>query len=147
MIIKYTIVLVFGILTRIILGFTNYIQSLGLQLSESKNGSGFQNAMTPPLFLILSKVIYGLSLITIFSGFFETSFITGFKYMGIYLFALITVGALFFRPGVLSPFAKAFYRIVLHSMENRCAKYKKDNDEIRAEAIRVVIDKFKEAYK
>mgnify|MGYP007000191823 len=41
MIIKYTIVLIFGILTRIILGFTNYIQSLGLQLSESKNGSGF----------------------------------------------------------------------------------------------------------
>ena len=144
---EYFIILALGILTRVILGFVNYTKSLGLELSNEKNGTGYQNAITPPLFPLIASTIYGLSLFVIISGFFERAFITGFIYLGLYLLTLIIVGATLFRPNSLSPLAKPFYNIVLNSMVNRYANYKKKNDEVRAKAIEIVIEKFKEAYK
>ena len=144
---EYFIILALGIITRIILGFVNYTKSLGLELSNERDGTGYQNAITPPLFPIIASVIYGLSLFVIISGFFDSSFTTGFIYLGLYLLTLIVVGATLFKPNSLSPLAKPFYHIVLNSMVNRYANYKKNNDEVRAKAIGIVIEKFKEAYK
>ena len=144
---EYFIILTLGIFTRIILGFVNYTKSLGLELSNEKDGTGYQNAITPPFFPLIASVIYGLSLFFIISGFFESSFMTGFIYLGLYLLTLIVVGATLFKPNSLSPLAKPFYHIVLNSMVNRYANYKKKNDEVRAKAIEIVLEKFKEAYK
>ena len=144
---EYFIVLTLGILTRIILGFVNYTKSLGLELSNKKDDVGYQNAITPPLFPVVASTIYGLSLFFIISGFFGNFFAIGFIYLGLYLLTLIIVGATFFRPNKLSPLAKPFYQIVLSSLVNRYANYKKKNDEVRAKAIGIVLEKFKEAYK
>ena len=144
---EYFIILTLGIFTRIILGFVNYTKSLGLELSNEKDGTGYQNAITPPLFPLIASTIYGLSLFFIIAGFFEKSFMTGFIYLGLYLLTLIVVGATLFKPNSLSPLAKPFYHIVLNSMVNRYANYKKKNDEVRAKAIEIVLEKFKEAYK
>ena len=144
---EYFIILALGIFTRIILGFINYTKSLGLELSNEKDGTGYQNAITPPLFPVIASVIYGLSLFVIISGFFDSSFKTGFIYLGLYLLTLIVVGATLFRPNSLSPLAKPFYHIVLNSIVNRYANYKKNNDEVRAKALGIVLEKFKEAYK
>ena len=73
---EYFIILALGIITRIILGFVNYTKSLGLELSNERDGTGYQNAITPPLFPIIASVIYGLSLFVIISGFFDSSFTT-----------------------------------------------------------------------
>ena len=144
---EYFIILTLGIFTRIILGFVNYTKSLGLELSNEKVGTGYQNAITPPLFPVIASTIYGLSLFFIISGFFKSALTTGFIYLGLYLLTLILVGATLFKPNSLSPLAKPFYYIVLSSMVNRYANYKKKNDEVRAKAIGVVLEKFKEAYK
>ena len=144
---EYFIILTLGIFTRIILGFVNYTKSLGLELSNEKVGTGYQNAITPPLFPVIASTIYGLSLFFIISGFFKSALTTGFIYLGLYLLTLILVGATLFKPNSLSPLAKPFYYIVLSSMVNRYANYKKENDEVRAQAIGVVLEKFKEAYK
>ena len=56
-----------SILTRIILGFINYTKSLGLGLSNEKDGTGFQNAITPPWFSTLALIIYGFSIFFIIS--------------------------------------------------------------------------------
>ena len=144
---EYFIILVLGIFTRIILGFVNYTKSLGLELSNERDGTGYQNAITPPLFPIIASVIYGLSLFVIISGFFDSSFTTGFIYLGLYLLTLIVIGATLFKPNSLSPLAKPFYHIVLNSMINRYANYKKNNDQVRAQAIEIVLERFKEAYK
>ena len=144
---EYFIILILGIFTRIILGFVNYTKSLGLELSNEKDGTGYQNAITPPLFPLIASIIYGLSLFVIFFGFFQYSFTTGFIYLGLYLLTLIVVGATLFKPNSLSPLAKPFYYVVLNSMVNRYANYKKKNDEVRAKAIEIVLEKFKEAYK
>ena len=144
---EYFIILALGIITRIILGFVNYTKSLGLELSNERDGTGYQNAITPPLFPIIASVIYGLSLFVIISGFFDSSFTTGFIYLGLYLLTLIVVGATLFKPNSLSPLAKPFYHIVLNSMLKRYANYKKSNDEVKAKALGMVLEKFKEAYK
>ena len=144
---EYIIISTLGICTRIILGFVNYTKSLGLELSNEKDGTGYQNAITPPLFPLIASTIYGLSLFFIIAGFFEKSFMIGFAYLGLYLLTLIVVGATLFSPNSLSPLAKPFYHIVLNSMVNRYANYKKRNDEVRAKAIEKVLEKFKEAYK
>ena len=144
---EYFIILILGIFTRIILGFVNYTKSLGLELSNEKDGTGYQNAITPPLFPLIASIIYGLSLFVIFFGFFQYSFTTGFIYLGLYLLTLIVVGATLFKPNSLSPLAKPFYYIVFNSMVNRYANYKKNNDEVRAKAIEIVLEKFKKAYK
>tara|TARA_B100000035_G_scaffold272270_1_gene247531 strand:+ start:84 stop:521 length:438 start_codon:yes stop_codon:yes gene_type:complete len=144
---EYFIILTLGIFTRIILGFINYTKSLSLELSNAKDSTGYQNAITPPLFPVIASTIYGISLFVIISGFFENTFTTGFIYLGLYLLTLIIVGATLFRPNSLSPLAKPFYHIVLNSMVNRYANYKKGNDEVRAKALGIVLERFKEAYK
>ncbi len=144
---EYFIILALGIITRIILGFVNYTKSLGLELSNERDGTGYQNAITPPLFPIIASVIYGLSLFVIISGFFDSSFTTGFIYLGLYLLTLIVIGATLFKPNSLSPLAKPFYHIVLNSMINRYSNYKKNNDQVKAQAIEIVLERFKEAYK
>ena len=144
---EYFIILTLGIFTRIILGFVNYTKSLGLELSSERDGTGYQNAITPPLFPIIASVIYGLSLFVIITGFFNSTFASGFIYLGLYLLTLIVVGATLFKPNSLSPLAKPFYYIVLNSMVNRYKNYKKNNDEVRAKALGIVLEKFKEAYK
>ena len=144
---EYFIILILGVFTRIILGFVNYTKSLGLELSNEKDGTGYQNAITPPLFPVIASVIYGLSLFVIISGFFDSSFTTGFIYLGLYLLTLIVVGATLFKPNSLSPLAKPFYHIVLNSIINRYANYKKNDDEVKAKALGIVLEKFKEAYK
>ena len=144
---EYFIILALGIFTRIILGFVNYTKSLGLELSNEKDGTGYQNAITPPLFPVIATVTYGLSLFVIISGFFNSSFATGFIYLGLYLLTLIIVGATLFKPNSLSPLAKPFYHIVLTSIVNRYENYKKNNDEVKVKALGIVLEKFKEAYK
>ena len=144
---EYFIILILGIFTRIILGFVNYTKSLGLELSNEKDGTGYSNAITPPLFPLIASLIYGLSLFVIISGFFKGALATGFVYLGLYLLTLIVVGATLFKPNSLSPLAKPFYHVVLNSITNRYANYKKNNDEVRAKALEIVLEKFKEAYK
>ncbi len=144
---EYFIILALGILTRIILGFVNYTKSLGLELSNEKDGTGYQNAITPPLFPFIASTIYGLSLFFIISGFFERDFINGFIYLGLYLLTLIVIGATLFKPNSLSPLAKPFYHIVLNSIVNRYANYMKKNDKVRADAMKIVLERFKEVYK
>jgi len=147
MILEYFIIFTLSVLTRIILGFINYTKSLGLELSNNKDGIGFQNAITPPWFSIVALTIYGLSLFVIISGFLKYSLTTGFLYLGIYFLTLVIVGATLFRPNSLSPLAKPFYHIVLSSIINRHANYAKKNDKVRADAMKIVIDRFKEVYK
>ena len=147
MILEYFMIFTLSILTRIILGFINYTKSLGLELSNEKDGTGFQNAITPPWFSTLALIIYGLSIFFIVSGFHKYSITTGFLYLGVYFITLVIVGAILFRPNTLSPLAKPFYHIVLNSIVNRHANYIKKNDKIRADAMKIVLDRFKDVYK
>ena len=147
MILEYLIIFALGILTRIILGFVNYTKSLGLELSNNTEGVGYQNAITPWWFPILAITIYGLSLFFIISGFLKGSLTIGFICISIYFFTLVIIGAILFKPNTLSPLARPFYHIVLNSIINRHANYKKRNDEDRAQAMATVLEKFKEVYK
>ena len=133
----------FGILTRIILGFTSYTKRLGLELSDTKEGTGFQNAITPPKFSWFATPIYILSAAFIFYSFADNSLSTALKYLGTYLGSLIVFGAVFFMPNKKSIFDDWFFKIIFSSMSNRYADFKKNNDTERAKAMKFLLDKIK----
>ena len=116
MILEYFIIFTLSLLTRIILGFVNYTKSLALELSDNKDGTSFQNAITPSWFPALALSAYILSVFVIVSGFIKSSFVTGMIYLSIYFLTLIIVGVTLFKPNSLSPLAKLFYHIVLNSI-------------------------------
>tara|TARA_B100000963_G_scaffold357416_1_gene379574 strand:- start:1041 stop:1484 length:444 start_codon:yes stop_codon:yes gene_type:complete len=147
MILEYFIIFTLSLLTRIILGFVNYTKSLALELSDNKDGTSFQNAITPSWFPALALSAYILSVFVIVSGFIKSSFVTGMIYLGIYFLTLIIVGVTLFKPNSLSPLAKLFYHIVLNSIVKKQINYKKKNDEVKAQTMETVLKKFKEAYK
>tara|TARA_B110000977_G_C10936695_1_gene439253 strand:+ start:58 stop:501 length:444 start_codon:yes stop_codon:yes gene_type:complete len=135
--------IVLGILTRILIGFTSQTKRIGIKISDTKEGTGFQNAITPPKFNWFATIIYGLSAIFIFYSFTDNSLSTGFKYTGTYLGSIILFGAVFFMPGKKSIFDDLFFKIIFNSTANRYADYKKSNDSERAKAMKYLLDRIK----
>ena len=113
MLVDHLTALGFGFVTRIILGFTNYTKALGLKLSDTKEGTGFQDAITPPKFFIIALIVYGLSVIFLVYGFTDNPISTGFTFLIIYIISLIITGAIFFMPNKASPFEKLFFKIII----------------------------------
>ena len=143
MIDDYITGIVLGILTRILIGFTSQTKRIGIKISDTKEGTGFQNAITPPKFNWFATIVYGLSAIFIFYSFTDNSLSIGFKYTGTYLGSMILFGAVFFMPGKKSIFDDLFFKIIFNSMANRYADYKKLNDSERAKAMKFLLDKIK----
>jgi len=139
----YIIGIVLGILTRIILGFTSQTKRIGIKISDTKEGTGFQNAITPPKFNWFATIVYGLSAIFIFYSFVEQPLSLGLKYFGTYLGSVIVFGAIFFMPNKKSIFDKWFFKIILGSMNNRYIDFNKSNDTERAKAMKFLLDRIK----
>ena len=147
MVTENIIIFFLGLITRLILGFTTYTKSLGIELSNTKAGNSFQNAIIPPLFPMIAILVYGISFCAIAYCFLQTSFVSGLINLIIYLSSLIITGAIFFMPNKLSPLARLFHDIVFNSMLARYNDCKKKNDKTKAEEIKILLNKFEEAYK
>ena len=139
----YITALVLSILTRIVIGFTSHTKKIGLEISDTKEGTGFQNAITPPKFTWVATIVYGLSGLFIFYAFVEQSSSLGLKYLGTYLGGTILFGAIFFMPNKKSIFDDRFFKIILNSMTNRYEDYKRSKDGERAKAMKFLLDKIK----
>ena len=139
----YFAAVLFGILTRIVVGFSSFNKRLGIEISDTKEGTGFQNAITPPKFSWFAIPVYVLSAAFIFYSFTDNSLSTAFKYTGTYIGSMILFGAVFFMPGKKSIFDDLFFKITFSSMANRYADYKKSNDSERAKAMKFLLDKIK----
>jgi hypothetical protein len=139
----YFAAVLFGILTRIIVAYSSFNKRLGIQISDTKEGTGFQDAITPPKFSWFATPVYVLSAAFIFYSFADNSLSTGFKYTGTYLGSMIIFGAVFFMPGKKSIFDDLFFKITFSSMANRYADYKKSNDSERAKAMKFLLDRIK----
>jgi hypothetical protein len=140
----YFAAVLFGILTRIVIGFSSFNKRLGIEISDTKEGTGFQDAITPPKFIIwFATPVYILSGAFIFYSFADNSLSTAFKYTGSYIGSMILFGAVFFMPGKKSIFDDLFFKITFSSMANRYADFKKSNDTERAKAMKFLLDRIK----
>ena len=146
---EYIVLIVTCCLWRFDLDFRDFNKKVGLELSDTKMGTGFQDAITPPKLNWLSYVVYFVLIATLITAYFDRG---GFKTV------LICLGIIFLFPpiaGVLileklkfkKKLDKIYLRILLHSMINRHADYVKNNDTIRADAMKGLLNKLKKKYK
>ena len=125
---------------RLDIGFRNFNKEIGLELSSSKMGTGYQDAITPPKLNYVSYVFWPLNLFIIFAGFADFG-VVGFIILGIFILSNVLTGIF-----ILPKLDRFFLRILFRSMTNRHADYVRDGDDIRADAIKGILNTFKEKY-
>lgn len=121
---------------RYVLQFTGATLALGRVLADSQSGTGFQDAITPPIFTKIAISTYLCTLILL-----GTAFATlgpTFGLLSIAVFSLVAFCAGFFMPRVNS---KHFVHQIFRSMSNRYADYVRDGDPPRADAMRQLLEK------
>ena len=125
---------------RLDIGFRNFNKEVGLELSVSKEGTGYQDAITPPKLNYVTFVFWPLNLFIIFAGFADFGAM-GFIILGIFILSNVLTGIY-----IVPKLDKFFLKILFRSMTNRHADYMRDGDKIRADAIKGILNKFKEKY-
>ena len=125
---------------RIDIEFRNFNKVVGLELSSSKMGTGYQDAITPPKLNYVSYIFWPLNIFIIFAGFSDFGS-SGFIILGIFIFSAILTW-IFICPKL----DKFFLKTLFYSMINRHADYVKSGDKLRAEAMKSVLEIFKKKY-
>lgn len=138
----YTASIIFAILFRYQIGLVNACKIIGVKISDHATETGYQDAITPPsstnITLLLWAFIAGLFLYTIFGfGWREFSIV-----VGVFLVGNIVAGAIL----IPSPNSTHFVRRIYHSMTNRWADYEKQNDTIRADSMKKLIESFEDSF-
>jgi hypothetical protein len=147
MIISEYIILVFGsVLFRFDVDFRSYIKEVGIELSDIKSRTGFQDAITPPKLNWLSFACYFIILGTIITAFIDRSTSSGFVAIFISLIVQVITGIIINPPGKSRIFKKFYFKTLYSSMVNRHADYKKENDNVRADAMFILIKKLEHSF-
>ena len=142
----YIFLIIVSIIFRFDIGFRNFNKEVGLELSDTKAGTGYQNAITPPKLNWLSYAVYILLAIMIFGSFVDYSVKQGFITLGIIIGTAIISGVIMHPPNKPPLFKKFYLKTLFRSMTNRYADYKKNNDSVRADAMQMLIKKFEKKY-
>lgn len=125
---------------RLDIGFRNFNKEVGLELSSTKMGTGYQDAITPPKLNYVSYVFWPLNLFIIVASFLDYG-AWGFIILGIFILSNVLTGIF-----ILPKLDKFFLRVLFRSMTNRHADYVRDGDIIRANAIKGILDIFQKKY-
>ena len=125
---------------RLDIGFRNFNKEVGLELSSTKMGTGYQDAITPPKLNYVSYVFWPLNLFIIVASFSDYG-AWGFLILGIFILSNVLTGIF-----ILPKLDKFFLRVLFRSMTNRHADYVRDGDIIRANAIKGILDIFQKKY-
>ena len=110
MIFDYVVLILVSILFRFDVGFRNFNKEVGLELSDTKSGTGYQDAITPPKLNWLSYVVYILLAIMVFGSFVDGSVKQGFITLGIIIGTAIISGVIL-NPPNKPPLLNKFYLI------------------------------------
>lgn len=76
---------------RLDIGFRNFNKEVGLELSSTKMGTGYQDAITPPKLNYVSYVFWPLNLFIIVASFLDYG-AWGFIILGIFILSNVLTG-------------------------------------------------------
>lgn len=111
--------------------FTAATLSFGRELSDTKSGTGYQAAISPPWEANSSLVLYCLTLLLIVVAFWHNGLASG---LGTIL--IMFVGLILARKVLPKPVGQHYRRLIIQSMMSRYANYVRDNDALRADAMK-----------
>jgi hypothetical protein len=143
---EYILLILSSAVFKFDVDFRSFIKEVGIELSDTKFGTGFQDAITPPKLNWLSFACYFIILGTIITAFIDRSISTGFVAIFIILVVHVITGIIISPPGKTRIFKKFYFKTLYSSMVNRHADYKKANDNLRADAMLVLIQKFERSF-
>jgi hypothetical protein len=143
---EYIFLILASAVSRFDVDFRSFIKEVGLELSDTKLGTGFQDAITPPKLNWLSFACYFIILGTIFTAFIDRSISSGFVSIFVSLIVHVITGIIIIPPGKSRIFKKFYFKTLYSSMVNRHADYKKANDTLRADAMFMLIKKFEHKF-
>ena len=138
----YTVIVPLAIFFRWDLGLNAACREVGLEISDSKQGTGFQDAITPPKRANIAIALWLIIIAVIGYGFYKFGWVTGALSIAEFLVVSVIVGAVL----IPKPSSPHYLKIIYRSMVNRYADFKKNSDELRAEAIHDLIQRVEERY-
>ncbi len=138
---EYVFLILISAVNRFDIDFRSFIREVGFELSDDKLGRGYQDAIVPPKLNWISIFCYFV-LFGIIISIFNKSVSSGFISILVYLLTVTTVGIIIHPPGKSKIFRNFYLEKLYSSMVNRYADYKKENDDVRADAIYPLIKKF-----
>jgi hypothetical protein len=109
------------------LRFTEATLHLGRSISDHPEGTGFQDAITPPASSNIAYIIYALTLGALIYSFFRFGFLWGIGLL-LAFFVLLRIWVAVLPP----PTSPHFFRLITGSMARRYADYVRNGDQVRA---------------
>ncbi len=143
---EYIYLFLISVLFRIDLDFRGFIKEVGLELSDTKAGTGFQDAITPPKLNWISFFCYFVIFALIYTAFADRSASAGVYCIILFIFTLVICGTIINPPKKKRLLEKFYLKILYSSMVGRFADFKKNNDNLRADAIQILISKFEKKF-
>ena len=138
----YAVAAVLGVVFRYYMGMSQACKVIGVKLSDSDTGRGFQDAVTPPN--STNRTIVTWIAIAAVLGY--TAYEFGWGSFGIafaaWFIALVIAGVVV----IPKPESQHFLFRIYRSMANRYADYTKSGDTVRADAMKQLIDRMEQAY-
>ena len=115
---------------------------IGVEVSDSKQGRGYQDAISPPKRAKIEFVLWLLIAALIGYGFYQYGWVKGGIALGVFLVVSTLYGAL----AVPKPDSPHYLKIIYSSMVRRYADYERDQDNLRADAIKMLINRIEGKY-
>lgn len=118
------------------LQFTAATLLLGRSLSETNSGTGFQAAISPPWETNFGLLIYGLTVAVVGASWYEFG-------IGRAILCVITliVGLSIGCRLLPTPDSMHFKALIIQSMANRYANFLRDDDQVRGNAMKMLLQK------
>ena len=138
----YAVAAVLGVVSRYHLGMTQACKVIGVKLSDSDTGTGFQDAITPPS-SANNAIVSWIAIATVLG---YTAYEFGWGSFGIAFAAWSIVLVIAGVVVVPKPESQHFLLRIYRSMANRYADYTKSGDTVQADAMKQLIDRMEQAY-
>ena len=119
------------------LAFTGATLAIGRSIGDTDGSTGFQDAITPPWSTNFAIVSYVAAIGAVGYGWYQYGWLTGIGIV-VGFFFLVVINKVVLLPKSESDH---FKRLILRSMINRYADFKKSGDDVRAAAMATLLDK------
>jgi len=137
MIIYFIAMYIISLLLGYELAFTQATLMIGRSISDTDSKTGYQDAITPPWSTNLGLAIYVVTAGGVVYGFIKYGWLVGLGIIVGFLF-LMSLNKVILLPKKDS---EHFRRIITGSMIRRYANYLRDGDELRASAMKTLLEK------
>jgi len=116
--------------------FSGATLAFGRALSSTNSNTGYQDAVTPPWSANLTVLVYGACIAVIGESWWAFG-----TFRGCAATFVILAGAIAFRRMIPQEDSIHFKTLIIQSMVSRYADYVRDNDKVRAAAMKDLLDK------